>query len=93
VVLTGRHACGLLSHAMKTTDTRAARAAGKIIEKARRSRNLSARGLAREVDLDFGYLRRIEKGQRASTVTYARIARVLGIDLGEPLALNRQQSA
>jgi transcriptional regulator with XRE-family HTH domain len=69
------------------TERRRARAAGKAIERARRARGLSARGLAELADLDFGYVRRIEKGQGASVEVYARLAALLGIDLGTPLSL------
>ncbi len=36
--------------------------------------------------MDFGYLRRVEKGQGASVRTYARLAEVLGLRLGDVLA-------
>jgi transcriptional regulator with XRE-family HTH domain len=67
-----------------------ARAAGRQIEGARLNRKWSARHLATKADLDFGYLRRIEKGQSASPVVYARLAMLLSLDLNALLTGGRR---
>jgi transcriptional regulator with XRE-family HTH domain len=68
-------------------DDRMAKRVGRAIERARKARKWSARAAAAKADLDFGYLRRIEKGQSASAATYARLAGLFGLDLGELLSL------
>ena len=60
--------------------------AGKKIERARRALRLSARQLARTAGIDFGYLRRVEKGASASTALYVRLAGLVGVSVADLFA-------
>lgn len=62
---------------------------GKRIQELRQAKNLSQRELARKVEMDFGYLSKIENGRMSApnNEIVGRLAQVLGADLNELLYL------
>ena len=57
-------------------------AVGQEVRRLRRARGLTLRDLGEKATLDYSYIGKIERGQRATTDVYEQIARALGTTLG-----------
>ncbi len=72
---------------MPTANEKAAPLLGAEIRRLRKERGLTLRQLADAVDLDFGYLGKIERGENARVETYRAIVAELGITLADLMAV------
>lgn len=61
--------------------TDATHLAGERIRVAREAKEWGLRDLAREADLDYGFVGKIERGAPASVPVYERLADALGVPL------------
>jgi transcriptional regulator with XRE-family HTH domain len=68
-------------------EKRAARAIGAELRRLRKARGWSLRDLARETELDFGYVGKIERGADSTIETYRKLADALGLTLSALFAI------
>lgn len=63
--------------------------AGERLREARRAKRLTLRELADRLEIDFGFIGKVERGRGASIDTYKRIADALGLPLASLFAARK----